>query len=119
MGDIVDGEVETWIPPQPDNPLRFTGKVYVLVGSATYSSAVVFSNVVQDFGFGTIAGVGQQRARRNDRRYAPHDLAEQRPDPRRTAFRAHTSVGRDGSSSAHPRPRGTRSHATPEVIAPH
>jgi hypothetical protein len=58
VGDIVDGEVETWIPPEPDNPLRFRGKVYVLVGSATYSSAVVFSNVVQDFGFGTIAGVG-------------------------------------------------------------
>ena len=58
VGDIVDGEVETWIPPQPDNPLRFMGKVYVLVGSSTYSSAVVFSNVVQDFGFGTIAGVG-------------------------------------------------------------
>jgi hypothetical protein len=58
VGDIVDGEVETWIPPQPDNPLKFTGKVYVLVGPATYSSAVVFSNVVQDFGFGKIAGVG-------------------------------------------------------------
>jgi hypothetical protein len=58
VGDIVDGEVETWIPAQPDNPLRFTGKVYVLVGSATYSSAVVFSNVVQDFGFGTTAGHG-------------------------------------------------------------
>lgn len=58
VGDIVDGEVETWIPPQPENPLRFRGKVHVLVGSATYSSAVVFSNVVQDFRFGTIAGVG-------------------------------------------------------------
>jgi hypothetical protein len=30
----------------------------VLVGSSTYSSAVVFSNVVQDFGFGKVAGVG-------------------------------------------------------------
>jgi hypothetical protein len=58
VGDIVDGEIETWVPPQPDNPLRFTGRVYVLVGAATYSSAVVFSNVVQDFGFGTIAGSG-------------------------------------------------------------
>jgi hypothetical protein len=58
VGDIVDGEVETWFPPQPHNPLKFSGKVYVLVGPATYSSAVVFSNVVQDFGFGTIAGVG-------------------------------------------------------------
>jgi hypothetical protein len=58
VGDIVDGEVETWIPAQPDNPLRFTGRVYVLLGAATYSSAVVFSNVMQDFHFGTIAGQG-------------------------------------------------------------
>ena len=58
VGDIVDGEVETWTPPQPDNPLRYSGKVYVLVGPATYSSAVVFSNVVQDFGFGVVAGMG-------------------------------------------------------------
>jgi hypothetical protein len=58
VGDIVDGEVETWIPPQLDNPLRFAGRIYVLVGSSTYSSAVVFSNVMQDFGFGIIAGVG-------------------------------------------------------------
>ncbi len=58
VGDIVDGEVETWIPPQPDNPLRFAGRVFVLVGSATYSSAVVFSNVMQDFHFGKIAGQG-------------------------------------------------------------
>ncbi len=33
VGDIVDGEVDTWIPPQPGNPLRFAGRVYVLVGS--------------------------------------------------------------------------------------
>jgi len=58
VGDIVDGEVDTWTPPQPDNPLRYSGKVYVLVGPGTYSSAVVFSNVVQDFGFGIIAGMG-------------------------------------------------------------
>jgi len=58
VGDIADGEVDTWIPPQPGNPLHFGGKVYVLVGPATYSSAVVFSNVVQDFAFGTIAGSG-------------------------------------------------------------
>jgi C-terminal processing protease CtpA/Prc len=63
VGDIVDGEVETWIPAQPDNPLRFRGRVYVLLGAATYSSAVVFSNVMQDFHFGTIAGrAGSVRA---------------------------------------------------------
>jgi hypothetical protein len=58
VGDIVDGEVATWIQPQPGNPFRFLGRIYVLVGSSTYSSAVVFSNVVQDFGFGKVAGVG-------------------------------------------------------------
>jgi hypothetical protein len=58
VGDIVNGEVETWIPPQPENPLRFSGRTYVLVGTATYSSAIVFSNVMQDFGFGIIAGTG-------------------------------------------------------------
>jgi hypothetical protein len=63
VGDIVDGEVETWIPAQLDNPLRFPGRVYVLLGAATYSSAVVFSNVMQDFHFGTIAGqAGSVRA---------------------------------------------------------
>jgi hypothetical protein len=58
VGDIVEGEVETWIPAQPGNPLRFPGRVYVLLGASTYSSAVVFSNVMQDFHFGTIAGRG-------------------------------------------------------------
>jgi hypothetical protein len=58
VGDIVDGELETWVPPQPDNPLHFAGKVYVLTGPATYSSSVVFSVVMQDFGFGTLVSEG-------------------------------------------------------------
>lgn len=57
-GSIVDGEIETWRQPQPDNPLRFTGKVLVAVSPYTYSSAVVFCNVMQNFGFGLIAGTG-------------------------------------------------------------
>ena len=59
VGSVVDGKIETWYPAQPDNPLRFRGRVFVVVGPGTYSSAVVFSNVVQDFGFGTVAGVGE------------------------------------------------------------
>ncbi|HEU4780015.1 MAG TPA: S41 family peptidase [Steroidobacteraceae bacterium] len=58
VGSIVDGEIETWRQPQPGNPHRFTGKVFVAVGPYTYSSAVVFCNVMKDFGFGTIAGTG-------------------------------------------------------------
>ena len=58
VGDVVDGAIDTWYPAQPDNPLRFKGKIYVVVGPGTYSSAVVFSNIMQDFDFGIVAGVG-------------------------------------------------------------
>lgn len=56
MGDVVHGAIDHWIQPDEHNPLRFSGKLYVVVGSQTYSSAVLFANVVQDFGFGRIAG---------------------------------------------------------------
>lgn len=58
VGDIVKAELDKWEQPAPDNPLRFKGRVYVLVGGMTYSSAVLFSNVMQDFGFGRLAGAG-------------------------------------------------------------
>lgn len=58
VGEVADGKIDTWYPPQPDNPLRFTGKLYVAVGAGTFSSAVSFSNVIRDFGFGTLVGVG-------------------------------------------------------------
>jgi len=58
VGEVVDGAIDTWYPAQPDNPLRFHGKVFVVVGPGTYSSAVVFSNVMQDFRFAELAGVG-------------------------------------------------------------
>jgi hypothetical protein len=57
-GDVVRGEIDDWIQRQPENPLRFSGKVHVLIGPSTYSSAVLFSNVIQDFDFGTVAGGG-------------------------------------------------------------
>jgi C-terminal processing protease CtpA/Prc len=57
-GEIVSGEIETAAAPPADEPLRFAGQVYVLVSPLTYSSAVLFSNVVQDYGFAKIAGVG-------------------------------------------------------------
>jgi hypothetical protein len=58
IGDVVRGSQETVYQPQPDNPLRYTGKVYVLIGPATYSSAVLFATAVQDHGFATVAGSG-------------------------------------------------------------
>ena len=38
VGDVVRGSQSTY-QPALDNPLRFTGKVYVLIGPYTYSSA--------------------------------------------------------------------------------
>ena len=41
VGDVVRGSQSTY-QPALDNPLRFTGKVYVLIGPYTYSSAILF-----------------------------------------------------------------------------
>jgi hypothetical protein len=58
VGDVVHGAQDTVYQPQLDHPLRFKGKVYVLISPRTYSSAVLFSNAVQDNGFGTLVGMG-------------------------------------------------------------
>jgi hypothetical protein len=58
LGAIVSGSIDNWIAPQPGNPLRYSGDVYVMIGGGTYSSAVLFANVVRDFGFGELAGTG-------------------------------------------------------------
>jgi Peptidase family S41 len=58
VGEVVRGSQQTMYPPRLDHPQRFKGRVYVLIGPRTYSSAVLFANVVQDSGFGTIAGMG-------------------------------------------------------------
>jgi hypothetical protein len=58
VGDVVHGFGDTWVAPDLANPLFFSGQTYVLVGRVTYSSAVLFSNVMQDFGFGQLAGAG-------------------------------------------------------------
>jgi peptidase S41-like protein len=57
-GQIVTGTIATATQPPPDEPLRFKGQVHVLVGPRTYSSTVLFANVIQDYGFGKVAGVG-------------------------------------------------------------
>lgn len=64
VGDIVDGVVDTWVQANPSMPHFYKGNTYVLVGRRTYSSAVLFSNVVQDFGFGKLVGeAGYVRSR--------------------------------------------------------
>ena len=58
LGAVVSGVIDRWIAPEPDNPLRYSGDVYVMIGGGTYSSAVLFANVVRDFGFGKLTGTG-------------------------------------------------------------
>lgn len=58
VGDVVHGNVDSWVQPEPAHPLHFNGKVFVLVGDMTYSSAVLFSNTVQDHGFAKLVGAG-------------------------------------------------------------
>ena len=66
VGDIVKVEVETWPQPELDNPLHFSGKVYVLTGRTTYSSSVFFVNTVQDFKLATLVGqTGSARVRQS------------------------------------------------------
>ncbi|MCT8275164.1 S41 family peptidase [Xanthomonas translucens pv. translucens] len=55
---MLSAPVETWSAPQSGDPLHFDGKVYVLIGPGTYSSAVLFANAMQDFHVGTLIGEG-------------------------------------------------------------
>lgn len=76
LGSIIGAEYTRWDQPDLANPLRFEGEVYVLVGRMTYSSAIVFANVMQDFGFGKLVGErGHARTRQSggtQERTLPH-----------------------------------------------
>lgn len=55
-GDVVTADYDKYEAPVNDEPLKFDGKVSVVVGTVTYSSAILFANTVQDFGFADIVG---------------------------------------------------------------
>jgi Peptidase family S41 len=57
-GTVVRGPIDRWIEPDGARALGFNGELIVLVGPSTYSSAILFANVIQDFGFGKLAGTG-------------------------------------------------------------
>ncbi|MEG2964401.1 MAG: S41 family peptidase, partial [Janthinobacterium sp.] len=66
LGEVIDGEISSWQQPQLADPLHFAGATYLLVGRRTYSSAILLSNVMQDFGFGKVVGAaGQARTRQS------------------------------------------------------
>lgn len=55
-GDVVAMPFAQWVEPDSSLDHRFGGEVIVLVGPATYSQAIVFSTIVQDYQLGLVAG---------------------------------------------------------------
>jgi len=53
-GDVVDGE-NSFKDYYPEKE-KFKGDVSVLISKFTYSSSILFANVIQDFGFGELVG---------------------------------------------------------------
>ncbi len=66
LGAVIDGTIDKWVQPALSEALRFKGASYLLVGSNTYSSAILLANVMQDFGFGKLVGAaGVARVRQS------------------------------------------------------
>ncbi len=57
-GEVTAGAIESTTEPVTNEPHHFAGKVTVVIGPLTYSSAVLFGNVVRDYKFGTLTGTG-------------------------------------------------------------
>lgn len=55
VGDVLTVPYPTWVQPKNEVPV-FNGNVYVLVSEETYSQAIVFATIVQDFDLGKIVG---------------------------------------------------------------
>lgn len=53
-GDIIHIDADTTIPR--DNAYRFKGKVYLLIGNGTFSSAMIFGTLVKDNKMATLIG---------------------------------------------------------------
>ena len=56
VGTVKRGNYTDRFTPTPDNPIRFTGPVYILAGPYSYSAAIQFVVAAQDFGIAKIAG---------------------------------------------------------------
>ncbi|MBD1581109.1 S41 family peptidase [Pseudoalteromonas sp. S16_S37] len=57
VGDIEQGENTRLIQPEPELDNFYHGKTSLLIGTGTYSSAIVFANTVQDYHFAQLIGL--------------------------------------------------------------
>jgi C-terminal processing protease CtpA/Prc len=56
IGQVIATPYAQWVEPAADLANRFTGEVDVVIGRGTYSQAIMFATIVQDFGLGRIVG---------------------------------------------------------------
>lgn len=55
LGKVATIPFDEWQTPE-ERAARFTGDVYLLIGRRTYSQAIVFATIFQDFDLGTVVG---------------------------------------------------------------
>lgn len=56
IGEVRSKEYTRLFLPKEDNPVRFDGPTYILIGPYTYSAAIQFAVAAQDYGIAKIAG---------------------------------------------------------------
>lgn len=55
LGDVLTVPFPQWVTPEPQAH-GFNGNVYVMISERTYSQAIAFATIVQDFSVGTVVG---------------------------------------------------------------
>ena len=99
VGDVVRGSQSTY-QPALDNPLRFTGKVYVLIGPYTYSSAILFLERCPGLRGCHRRWDGRRGACHAKRRHAEREAEPHADRPGRPAVSAERPSGAEGSGAA-------------------
>ena len=56
IGQVIATPFAQWVEPPAALTHRFTGSTTILIGSATYSQAIVFAATARDFGLASLAG---------------------------------------------------------------
>lgn len=75
IGDVVELPFRLNVTPPADLEHRFRGKVVILIGTLTYSQAIVFAATAKDHGIATLAGVPTEGAANQTGQVQFHRLA--------------------------------------------
>jgi C-terminal processing protease CtpA/Prc len=75
IGDVMSMPFARWVEPPAELANRFTGRTAFLVGTGTYSQAIVLAATVQDFGIAPVAGPGTEGRANSTGQVQLHRLA--------------------------------------------